>query len=195
MEATTILFISWSISVLLGFTAVVMLAVSWRRACKRLRAERVRGAFADARNALVLSALKGELSVKSATYNNLYFLCTAVMRRDDQYDSMWTSLLGAIASVKEQRDDDPIKQEAKFWTPEIRSVVAKTGAAIEVMLIEHSRILSMLAWSSGGLFRDDQRKRIRTDKVEDFEQRFQPERREVREFQELVSPSFGAAAA
>ena len=108
------------------------------------RAERVRGEFAAIRNRLVLLALEGKIAPDTATFRTIYFVTTAIMRRDDQYPEMHAALLDSLVSV---RRDPPrreaMRREFRTWGPEVQELSDATNQAIEMLLVEYSSILRL----------------------------------------------------
>src|SRR5687768_13041419 len=99
--------------------AAVLLALIWlglgtwnlrtARAYRRTaRAERIRSRFAEARNQLTWKVIRGELDAESNTFRLLYFLQTAMMRRDDQYEQMWSTLVASVAQADGTVPQHPI---------------------------------------------------------------------------------------
>lgn len=145
-----------------------------------LRAERVRGLFAEARAKLVLKALRGGLDPDSETYRTLYFLQTAMMRRDDQYGEIWGVLVRAVHEASRKPVVDRLSTERATWDAETKDIAYRTSLAINAILVEYSLLLRTLV-PILRLLRAPARKRLE-ERVEDFDVRHRPERREIREF-------------
>jgi hypothetical protein len=121
-----------------------------RRAEEIRRREIIRAGFAEARTQIIWATLQGELDPASATFRHLYFITTAAMRRDDQYDDLWQEVL--LDLQRSSEDKSGIKQEAPAWSPQVRGAVLQFVKALDVLLIEHSSVLRwlhrLLRWTS-----------------------------------------------
>lgn len=198
MDLLTTVMMSW-LMLVMGLLALASSELrGWRNARRRVRAERVRSAFAEARNEVVRLAATGALSPDSATFQTLYFVNTAVMRRDDQYDQMWPAFLGSISTVNDPERIRPIQAEARTWSEPVAAAAFKSSQAIEIMLVEHSLLMRGVFRLTGGLLpyarivrrqheREHQRKlRVVHQWTEEFETRHDPDRRAVRQFQQVL---------
>lgn len=195
-DPTAVAMLAWIATVLALACLLGVIVRSVIRVRARLRAERVRSAFAEARNDLVLLTITGELAPESATFRMLYFLNTAVMRRDDQYDAMWPAFLQSLRAVNDETHVNPMRAESREWTPGVASAAIRACQAMEVMLVEHSLILRAVFRLTGGMLpymaavhsarRRSPRIQAVSDRIEDFETRHEPARMDVRRFQRLL---------
>lgn len=185
ITAATLAWIAF-VGALLAFAGILFRSLLQTRA--RVRAERVRSAFAEARAELVMAAIRGAISTDSATYWTLYFLNTAVMRRDDLYPQLWPTFLHALRQVNDPTHVNPLREESIRWTPDVLKVAEKTNSAIEMMLVEHSMMMRLLFGLSGGLLPYLQRRAHggANRRIDALDARHEPALRDVRRFQEVL---------
>ena len=114
-----------------------------RRPLEIARAERIRSKFAEARKILLDAVYSGELDPRSTTFRTLYFFNTAIMRRRDQYESLWKQLLVAGGRAGSRENSSKLKEESRSWGSTTKKAALATIEAMELMLQEHSAILRL----------------------------------------------------
>lgn len=113
------------------------------RAVRRIRelrretaSERVRSGFAEARIRLMRLVISAELDSRSETFQALYHIQTALLRRPDEYHRIVPIILKSIA--KDANKGGPLWEEAKAWTPEVSANVGQTLEAIHNLFTQYS---------------------------------------------------------
>ncbi|MBM5816734.1 MAG: hypothetical protein FJ083_09150 [Cyanobacteria bacterium K_Offshore_surface_m2_239] len=153
MLTSALVFTIWSASFTIIFGIGAMIARGQATHARSLvRVDRIRRSFADARIKLFGLVTSGKLDPESATFRNLYFLHTSVMRRQDMYDDMWKVFVRAILRIRETTGDRQIELESSEWSYEVREVVIETAQAVQLMILEHfhplRRLVDLDSWSS-----------------------------------------------
>lgn len=129
-----------AISVALSVPKFVMA----RRLRDQARADRVRSSFARARTSLIDVALTGDLDSRSETFRMMYFLTTAAMRHQDQYNQMWRGTVKAVSAAR--RRTSVLQDESRHWSPAAAQAVLKVGTALECLIVEHSTAHRFIRW-------------------------------------------------
>jgi hypothetical protein len=141
MTTTTTHALEYLLFIAVAFTAAEIVLGLWlsrrRRYYKNIvRTERIRLQIGDARCRLMRVAANGELSHETATFRDLYFIQTAMMRGTDAYpqisEAMWRKVLRF-----ERRTQTALSAEAETWTPEVREIANQTADAIRKIWIEY----------------------------------------------------------
>lgn len=108
------------------------------RASRRQKIEVTRQTIAEARSTLLALVRQGKLDPDSATFQRMYYTHTFIMRRPDQYISVATALHAALDSDEHQEGLSAIRNEAKSWPKEMKSVVLTTLSGVDSLITNHS---------------------------------------------------------
>ena len=189
----------------LGLSASWIITGFFRfRRAQRMRhkrcAEQIRSQAGEARTQLVWLALRGKVSAESSSFRSLYFLQTLLLRRDDQYGELWHAFYAGVTQIPSQETD--FASESSAWPKEMHVIARLTAEAIRLLLIEYSvglrwgawflsRILAVVRWLSIPEAQVRQHLRPIERKLEEAEERRNPERRYVRDLHEKLAGSDG----
>jgi len=98
------------------------------------RTEQIRLQIGLARCRLVEAVAQGKLSPDSATFKDVYFVQTAMMRHTGEYrefsDAHWERVL-----KQESRRESVMRKEATTWPPEVTAIVHQTSDALRQVWI------------------------------------------------------------
>ncbi len=142
-----------------GFTLLLSVIILWclvelglgarswameRRYAHEFRVEKTTQKFASARNKLMDLARTGKIDIESETFRTFYFLTTFVMRRPDQYREISEALMQAIIRKDSSPAHNPLQDESRSWTPDVKHLVREISGAFGSLLVDYSPLFRVL---------------------------------------------------